>query len=119
MSPELELTLIVFLCVSIVATLFIGIFLVMWLVNLNKLTASLTETTEIFRMELKPILNELQTSLQKVNGMLVATGNNVSRINKIVMSFLGILGLCLGNFKSISGGFFKGIFQGFKAFSKK
>ena len=119
MSPDLELTLMVFLFVAIVTMVSVGIFLVMWLINLNKLTTSLTQTSEIFRLELKPILGELQGSLQKINGMLLATGNNVGKINKIIMSVLGILSLFLGNFKNLSGGFFKGIFQGFKAFSKK
>lgn len=119
MSPDLEMTLLIFLIVAIVVTLLVGVFLVLWLINLNKLTTSLTENSEIFRMELKPIFEEVHSSLQKVNSMLSTADTNVGRINKVVVSVLGVLGLFLSNFKNLSGGFMKGIFQGFKVFAKK
>ena len=51
--------------------------------------------------------------------MLTTADNNVGRINKVIVSVLGVLGLFLSNFKNLSGGFMKGIFQGFKVFAKK
>ena len=119
MSPDLELTLIVFLCVAILVTFLVGLFLVIWLINLNKLTISLTESSELFRMELKPILEEAKFSLQKMNSILVSVSNKFGKINKVAVSIAGILGMFLGNFKNFSGGFLKGIFQGVSLFKKK
>lgn len=119
MSPDLEMTLMIFLVVAIFVTLIVGVFLVLWLINLNKLTISLTQNSELFRMELKPIFEEVQSSIKKISSMLSTADNNVGRINKVIVSVLGVLGLFLSNFKNISGGFMKGIFQGFKVFAKK
>ena len=119
MSPDLELTLIVFIVVLIIIAILVGIFLVMWLVNLNKLTVSLTQNSELFRMELKPILDELQISMQKLNSVLSSAGRNVGRVNKIIMTIVGVLGLLINTFRSKSGGLLKGIVQGFSCFVKK
>ena len=119
MSPDLELTLIALLVVLIIVIFLVGFFLVMWLVNLNKLTVSLTQNSELFRMELKPILDEVQVSLQKINVALSAAGRNVGQVHKIVMSLMGILSLLISSFRAKSGGFLKGIIQGFSCFLKK
>ena len=119
MSPDLELTLIVFIVVLIIVAILVGIFLVLWLVNLNKLTVSLTQNSELFRMELKPILDELQVSMQKINSVMSSAGRNVGHFNKIVMTFVGVLSLLLNAFRNKSGGLLKGIVQGFSCFLKK
>jgi len=119
MSPDLELTLIVFLMVLIFVIFVVGCLLVLWLINLNKLTISLTQNSELFRMEFKPILEEVQVAIQKINMVLSTAGKNVGQVNKIVMSLIGVLGLLVSNFKNKSGGFLKGIIQGFNCFLKK
>ncbi len=119
MSPDLELTLIVLLVVLIIVVFLVGFFLVMWLINLNKLTISLTQNSELFRMELKPILEEVQVSLQKVNVALSTAGRKVGQVHKIFMSLIGIVSLLISTFRAKSGGFLKGIIQGFSCFLKK
>ena len=119
MSPDLELTIIVLLVVSIIVIFLVGFFLVLWLINLNKLTVSLTQNSELIRMELKPIMDELQISLQKINGALSTAGKNVGRVHKLIMTLMGVFSLLLSGFKAKSGGFLRGIIQGFSCFLKK
>lgn len=119
MSTTLQLGVLLLIFVAILFLIVIGIYLVKLIIDLNKLTNNLNDTTCMVKKEIEPILGELKTSLTKLNTVAKTADDQISSIKRILATVFGIGGLFVGGMGRMSGGFFKGLTQGFKTFMKK
>ena len=117
MTLAIKIALLVLICVGILFLIVIGVYLVRLIIDLNKLTNNLNDTTYMVKKEIEPILGELKTSLTTLNDFTKATNNKLSGVKKILTTLFGILGVVIGGIGK--GGFFKGMVQGFKTFVRK
>ena len=115
MSPTLEIALL-FLIVAIIIVL--G-FLIKLIIDSIKLVQNLNETTTIVKNEVEPTLKELNKTLENLNSLTNGTSNQIARMRKILAGLLGVGSFALGGMKNITGGFFKGVMEGIKFFTKK
>ena len=115
MSPTLEIALL-FLIVAVIIVL--G-FLIKLIIDSIKLVQNLDETTTIVKNEIEPTLKELNKTLENLNSLTDGTSNRINQIRKILAGLLGVGSFALGGAKNITGGFFKGVMEGIKFFTKK
>ena len=119
MSTTLQLGLLLLIFVAMLFLIVIGIYLVKLIIDLNKLANNLNDTTCMVKKEIEPILGELKTTLTSINSVAKSADDKLSVIKKIITAILGISGLFVGGMGKMSGGFFKGLAQGFKTFVRK
>lgn len=115
MSPTLEIALL-FLIIAVIIVL--G-FLIKLIIDSIKLVQNIDETTTIVKNEIEPTLKELNKTLENINSLTNDTDNKINQIRKILTGTLGIGSFALGGVRNITGGFFKGLIEGIKFFSKK
>ena len=115
MSPTLEIALL-FLIVAVIIVL--G-FLIKLIIDSIKLVQNLDETTSIVKNEIEPTIKELKKTLENLNSLTDGTNNQINQIRKILTGLLGVGSFALGGVKNITGGFFKGVMEGIKFFTKK
>ena len=84
----------------------IAVFLVKLLIDLSALVKNLNQTSIMLNTELKPTLDELQSTLQSVNSIIKNTDNNMGSLKDAVES-------TFGKTKAITGSLFSGIINGF------
>ena len=111
----LFITLIIFVIILSIA----GIFLIKLLIDLSKLVLNIDEATTIVKHELEPTLTELKETLQKLNSIAGTTSNQVENLKNIIGKVVSIPLMFVNRFRSISGGFVKGLSAGFNIFGKK
>lgn len=101
----------------------IGVFLVIFIKNLTKLTQNLDETTTIVNSELKSTLDEFKDALKSINSIAQTADKQVDSLAKIMENVIGVSTLAYTRAKKLSGGLVKGLMQGlitvFKMFMKK
>lgn len=119
MSTTLQLGLLLLIFVAMLFLIVIGIYLVKLIIDLNKLANNLNDTTCMVKKEIEPILEELKTSLTNLNSVAKSADDKFNTIRKILTTAFGIGGLFVGGMGKMSGGFFKGLVQGFKTFARK
>ena len=115
MSPTLEIALL-FLIVAIMIVL--G-FLIKLIIDSIKLVQNIDETTTIVKTEIEPTLKELNKTLENLNSLTDSTNSQIIQVRKILAGVLGVGSFALGGMKNITGGFFKGVMEGIKFFTKK
>ena len=115
MSPTLEIALL-FLIVAVIIVL--G-FLIKLIIDSIKLVQNLDETTSIVKNEIEPTIKELKKTLENLNSLTDGTSSQINQIRKILTGLLGVGSFALGGVKNITGGFFKGVMEGIKFFTKK
>ena len=115
MSPTLEIA-ILFLIIAIIIVL--G-FLLKLIIDSIKLVQNIDETTTIVKTEIEPTIKELNKTLENLNSLTEGANSQVVRVRKILSGILGVGSVAYGGMKSITGGFFKGVLEGIKFFTKK
>ena len=115
MSPTLEIALL-FL---IIAVIIVFGFLIKLIIDSIKLVQNLDETTTIVKNEIEPTIKELKKTLENLNSLTEGTNNQINQVRKILAGLLGVGSFALGGMKNITGGFFKGVMEGIKFFTKK
>lgn len=115
MSTTLEVA-ILFLIIAVIIVL--G-FLLKLIIDSMKLVKNLDETTTIIKEEIEPTLKELNRTLENLNSLTGEADKQLTNIRKILSSFIGLSSVTLGGVKNIAGGFFKGVIEGIKFFTKK
>ena len=108
----------VFLTVTTVLLIIIGVFLVRFLIELTKLTSNINDITTVVKADIEPTMSEIKTALTNINGVLKSTEKNVSSVRNLGVKTLGIFALALGGVKDIAGGFKKGLQFGMNLFKK-
>lgn len=115
MSATLEVA-VLFLIIAVIIVL--G-FLLKLIIDSIKLVQNLDETTTIVKKEIEPTLQELNKTLENINSITADADKQLIQVRKIISSLLGIGSVTLGGMKNITGGFFKGVIEGIKFFTKK
>ena len=118
MSPVLETYISIFLSVSAVLLIIIGVFVIKLLLELSKLANNLNDITTIVKNDLEPTLSELQTALKSINSIVKVADKNVSAFKGVLSKVLGAGSLALGSLKGLTGGFWKGVSAGMSIFKK-
>ena len=103
-----------------IIVILIGIMLIKVLFDISALTKNINETTSIIKTEIEPTLKNINKSVEIVSGIIIKADENVQRVK----SFLAKTPLKLiGQASKLSGkaakGFFSGLYNAFKLFSKK
>ena len=80
---------------------------------------SLTETTDIVKKELDPIMVEVKEVLHNVNYVTKAASTQFQTIKKVVSTVIGFATMFTGKFKFLSSSFFKGFSAAANFFRKK
>ena len=115
MSPTLEIALL-FLIVAVIIVL--G-FLLKLIIDSIKLVQNLDETTTIVKNEIEPTIKELNKTLENINSLTKGADNKINQTRKVISSLLGVGSVALSGMKSVTGGFFRGVWEGIKFFTKK
>lgn len=110
----LFITLIILVVILSVA----GIFLIKLLIDLSKLIVNIDEATTLVKHEIEPTLSELRQTLQKLNAIAGATNTQLENVKNAINKVVKIPLLFFDQFRSVSGGFLKGLSAGFKIFGK-
>lgn len=113
-----------FLAISTgIILIIVGGFLVKLLIDLSKLTRNLDDTTSIVKVELKPALQEFNSTLKSINSIAQNADKKVDSIANVFESIFGASALAFSKAKILSGGLLKGLTQGLvtviKMFMKK
>ena len=95
-----------------------GCFFIKLLIDVSRLINTVDETTTIIKHELEPTIEELKQTLKNLNSIASATDKQVVNVKNAVEKVLSLSGLLFGQFKSVSSGFFKGLYAGMQLFSK-
>lgn len=119
MEPALSLSLIVLVCVLIVAIVAITIYLVKFLIQLTLLTKNLDETTTVVKKEVEPILVEFKETLTTVNSIAKNADNQLATLKKIIATILGFFSMFASKFKFLQSSFFKGFMSSLNLFRRK
>ena len=119
MSTALNICLIILVVVLIIAAITVTVYLVKFLIELCLLTKNLTETTDIVKRELDPIMVEVKEVLHNVNYVTKAASTQFQTIKKIVSTVIGFASMFTGKFKFLSNSFFKGFSSAVNLFRKK
>ena len=119
MSTTLEQGLIILVFTSIIVLVVLTVFAVKVLINFNKLTKNLDETTVMLNEELKPTIKELNEVLVNVNKIADKADMQFNSAKQLISKILGVSGLLFNGVKSFSGSFFKGFTTAMSMFTKK
>lgn len=119
MSTMLELGVLLLIFVAMLFLILIGIYLIKLIIDVNKLTNNLNDTTCMVKKEIEPILGELKTTMINLNTVAKTADNQIGSIKRVLATIFGVSGLFFGGMGKVSGGFLKGLMQGLKTFSKK
>lgn len=115
MSATLEVA-IIFLILTLIVVF--G-FLLKLIIDSIKLVENLNETTTIIKKEIEPTLKEVSKTLENINSLTEEANRKLVSVRKLLSGLLGLSSITLGGFKNITGGFFKGVVEGIKFFTKK
>lgn len=122
MSFNIEISLIILIAIISIAIIVLTIFIAKFIHKLTCLTENIQDVTNMVNKELKPIMSEFAATMKVVNNFAQKADNSFFKIKKVLLSLLGVFSVFGGglkNIKNMSGSFMKGIFAGFKMFSKK
>lgn len=119
MSSVLEFSIILLIFVLIAAIATVSVYLVKLLIELKVLAKNANETTVMINEEIKPLIKEAKTSMEKVNAIIKTAEGQVNTLKKLVTTILGFSTLLVGGFSKVSGGFFKGFQTAFNLFRRK
>lgn len=115
----METTLTVLICVSTIAIVVIGGFLVKLLIDLSKLAQSATEITQILNEELEPTLKELREASNTLNSITGVASEQIINVNNAIRKVIDTSSLIKGKMQGLFDGFLKGIKVGMSLFGRK
>ena len=118
MSQTLEIYFSVFLSVSAVLLIIIGVFFIKLIMELSNLTNNLNDITTIVKSDLEPTIKELQVTLKSVNSIVKEADKNVSALRGVATKVLGAGSMAITGIKGLTGSFWKGMAAGMKMFRK-
>ena len=93
-------------------------FLIKLIIDVSRLVNTMDETATIIKHELEPTIEELKQTLKNLNSIASATDKQVLQVKNVLGKVATLSGLLFGQFKSLSGGFAKGLYTGIQLFSK-
>ena len=102
----MEQTALIFLqWTTAIVLIVVTCFVVKLLIDLSKLTKSLTETSNVLNEELKPTLQNLSATLKVVNDLVKSTDDGITNVKSAIDKIIG-------KTKSLGGNFFTGLLKG-------
>lgn len=101
---------------SVIMLIIITVFLVKLLIDTSRLFNALNDIAVILKHEVKPLVEEIQSTLQAVNAVCKTADNHVIGLKHVLST---VADVSLGTFdkaKGLSASFLSGAIAGFKLF---